>query len=113
MKCVIAGGRTYHLTEDDRSFLDTLGIQEVVCGGAPGADEGGASWARARGIPVTYFRADWATHGKAAGPIRNEQMAKYADAAVLFPGGRGTESMRSLALKHGVKVITPSTCNGG
>jgi hypothetical protein len=39
MKTIIAGGRHYRLTDEDYDFLDTLGITEVVCGGATGADE--------------------------------------------------------------------------
>jgi predicted Rossmann-fold nucleotide-binding protein len=108
MKCIIAGGRDYHLTDADRAFLDQLGVTEVVCGGAPGADTGGAEWARTRGLPVRYFPADWNTYGRAAGPIRNRQMAEYCrEAVVLFPGGRGTASMRGIALELGLRVITP------
>lgn len=102
MKTVIAGGRGYALTKDDIMWLDTLPISEVVSGGALGADIGGEQWARTKGISVKRFPADWATHGKAAGPIRNAQMAEYADAVVLFPGGRGTASMRSEAKKAGL-----------
>ena len=35
-------------------------------------------------IHFALFDADWETHGKAAGPIRNAQMAKYADALLLI-----------------------------
>ena len=50
------------------------------------------------------FPADWDKHGRAAGPIRNAQMARYADAVALFPGGRGTASMRRVAEKAGITV---------
>ena len=31
-------------------------------------------------------------------------MAQYADAVVLFPGGRGTAHMRNAARSHGLKI---------
>ncbi len=105
MKLIIAGGRTYHLTFQDTALLNDLDITEVVSGGASGADLGGEKYAEMRMVPVIHFPADWNTHGKAAGPIRNREMAEYADAVALFPGGRGTESMRREAIKAGIKVF--------
>jgi hypothetical protein len=101
---VIAGGRDYQFTDEDKSKLDALPIAEVVSGGAKGADQFGEQWAESRGIPVRRFPADWKAHGRAAGPIRNRKMAEYADAVALFPGGRGTESMRKEAEKAGATV---------
>jgi hypothetical protein len=98
MKTIIAGGRHYELTSEDKAWLDTLPITEVVCGGANGADDGGRLWAKSKGIPVKFFIADWNKHGKAAGPIRNQLMAEYADAIVLFDGGKGTADMRRKAV---------------
>lgn len=108
MKLIIAGGRDYKMTmADHMQLLDVLalGIDEVVSGGAPGADAEGESWADFYRIPIKRFPADWETHGRAAGPIRNRQMAEYADAVALFPGGRGTESMRREAQRTGIKIF--------
>jgi hypothetical protein len=102
---IIAGGRDYNLTLSDEAWLDTLPIREVVSGGASGADAGGEAWAKKRGIPIKRFPADWKTHGRAAGPIRNRQMAEYADAVVLFPGGRGTDSMRREAERQELRIF--------
>jgi hypothetical protein len=104
-KYIVAGGRDYQLTDYDRTILDFLPIGEIVSGGAPGADSGGEQWAAAKGIPVTRFDPDWNKHGRAAGPIRNRQMAAYADAVVLFPGGKGTDSMRKEAIAAGIAVF--------
>ena len=101
---VVAGGRDYEFTDEDRTRLDALPIRELVSGGASGADRGGEQWAQSRNIPVKLFPADWKAHGRAAGPIRNRKMAEYADAVVLFPGGRGTASMRKEAEKAGITV---------
>lgn len=106
MKLIIAGGRLYQFNTEDHAFLGTLeGISVVVSGGAPGADLEGELWAEAEGIPVKKFPADWPRHGRAAGPIRNRQMAEFADAVVLFPGGRGTASMFKEASKANLEIF--------
>lgn len=109
MKLIIAGGRNYQLTQEDYKRLNALHaenrISTVASGGASGADADGETWARYKNIPVRRFRADWRTHGRAAGPMRNRQMAEYADAVALFPGGRGTQSMYNEAKKAGIKIF--------
>ena len=106
VKLIIAGGRKYTFTEDDIKFLDTLvqDITEVVSGGAKGADKCGELWAKGNDLPVKKFEAQWAMYGRSAGPRRNTQMANYADAVVLFDGGRGTTNMYETALKHGLEI---------
>lgn len=106
MRLIIAGGRDYKFTETDKSQLDKLvgEVTEVVSGGATGADREGEKWAAGWKIFVTQFPADWRTHGRAAGPIRNRAMAEYADAVALFPGGKGTENMHKEAVKAGLKI---------
>lgn len=106
MKLIIAGGRDYTLTERDYTgLLRIKGVTEVVCGMARGADTGGKMWALRKGIPVTDFPADWRTFGKKAGHIRNIEMAMYADAVVLFPGGAGTTNMYQTAVKYKLKIL--------
>lgn len=39
------------------------------------------------------------------GHNRNESMAKYADAVILFEGGSGTEDMRRRAKDHSLKRL--------
>ena len=112
MKVIIAGGRDYHLTDEDFRKLDRLhakvGITQVVSGCQRGADKGGELWATRNHIPVKPFPADWQKYGRRAGPIRNAAMAKLVGSeglCVLFPGGDGTASMREEAGRVGVKVI--------
>lgn len=101
---IIAGGRDYRLTRQDHARLDNLPISQVISGGARGADKDGADWAKSRDIPVVTMPADWDKYRKAAGPIRNTEMAKVAKAAVIFPGGRGTKHMRQEAHARGLDV---------
>jgi len=113
MKVIIAGSRNlsslypYSFVE---SVIEQSGfeITEVVSGGCRGADASGERWAKANNIPVKLFPADWKKHGKAAGPIRNEEMAKYADAliAIKVNNSRGTTSMINLAEKYNLKIYT-------
>ena len=109
MKVIIAGGRCFKGTNKDWEILCTMsqryGICEIVSGGASGADSVGEHFAKESGIVCKIFPADWSTYGKSAGPIRNGQMAEYADAVILFPGGRGTANMRKLAKEHGLKIL--------
>ena len=123
-KIIIAGSRTfkdYKLLKEKMEFL-TSGAAlpiEVVTGMAEGADLLGRDWAIEKHYLVEEFPAQWEAiegkpaaeigtnkHGrkywKKAGFIRNEQMACYADACVIFWDGKstGTEDMRRRAEKH-------------
>ena len=70
-------------------------VTEVVCGMAKGADRLGKMWAEWYGKATSDWFPNWAKYGKAAGPIRNKQMAEYADAAIVFiwDGSRGSADM--------------------
>lgn len=111
MRVIICGGRDYSETEVAWRGLDFLDrdmkILTVIEGGATGADRIGRDWAIARNKNVVTVNADWKTHGRAAGPLRNQRMLdEYKpDAVVFFPGGRGTEDMVRRAKTAGVKTI--------
>ena len=105
MKIIIAGGRDYRFTTRDRTRLNHIeGVTEVVSGGARGADTEGESWAAFHRIPVRRFLPNWDRYGKRAGMLRNREMAEYADAVALFPGGKGTESMAHEAAVRGLRI---------
>jgi predicted Rossmann fold nucleotide-binding protein DprA/Smf involved in DNA uptake len=58
----------------------------VISGGAAGVDTMGERWAKENGIGVEVFQADWESLGKRAGFVRNEDMAKRAEALLaLWP----------------------------
>jgi len=106
MKLIIAGGRNCpEFTEEQIADLDAIeGVTEVVSGKARGADTHGKNWAKSRELPVKEFPALWNKHGPSAGPRRNRQMAEYADAVVLFPGGNGTANIHKHAKELGLKI---------
>ena len=81
-------------------------ITEVVSGCASGADTLGEQWAEAHYHKIKKFPADWEGLGKAAGHIRNDEMANYAGALVAFWDGKspGTKSMIDKAIRRGLYV---------
>lgn len=83
------------------------GVTVTISGCARGADMLGIEWAEANGIEVARFPADWDTHGRAAGPIRNQQMLDEGkpDLVVAFPGGRGTADMVRRTKAAGIELI--------
>lgn len=90
-------------SQDDYRMPDV----EIISGMATGADSVAVDWAVTNWLKVHKFPADWKTHGKAAGHIRNQQMIDEGkpDLVVAFPGGKGTADMVKRAKKAGIKVI--------
>ena len=78
----------------------------IVSGASRGADSLGERYAHERGYAVEKYPADWQRDGKAAGPIRNAQMAKVADALIAFWDGnsKGTANMIDQAKTHGLSI---------
>ena len=118
-RIIIAGSREFNDYEKMLKTLDELGVHlmntidpiEIISGHANGADKLGERFAKAYGYPLVVFPAEWDKYGKAAGPIRNEQMAKYAAEAdrgilIAFPidESRGTRNMIKLAKQYGLEV---------
>ena len=80
----------------------------IISGTARGADTLGEQYAHERGYAIERFPADWRQYGKAAGPIRNLQMADNADGLICFWNGQspGARNMIQTANKKGLKVRT-------
>lgn len=115
-KIIVAGGRDfkdYALLEKELDWLLRYNIEPIhyepiciLCGMAHGADMLGRAYAQKHGYKYVEYPAKWHIHGKRAGFIRNEEMAKDADALVAFWDGksRGTKDMIDRAYKHGLQV---------
>lgn len=101
MKLIIAGSRDFKnaklFSKTMQDFVEFHAVpSEIISGGCPsGADYYGERWAESHYVQIKLFPADWNKHGKAAGPIRNQQMAAYADRALIFWDGKskGSQSM--------------------
>lgn len=105
MKLLVCGGRDFSNWYSLKEKLDLIKIQHpdislVIHGAAPGADTLAESWAGTNSIKTQRFIAQWNTHGKSAGPIRNQQMLDEGkpDLVVAFyTGGSGTKHMISIS----------------
>jgi hypothetical protein len=116
IKLIIAGGRDFQDLEAlDSALLSFMaGIADdvevtVISGMARGADQLGIALAQKYELPLIKMPADWDTHGKSAGFIRNTQMAKVGTHLLAAWDGKskGTRNMIDTAtrLHLTVKVL--------
>ena len=109
MRVLVCGGRNYRDVRSVFASLDGLKPSPsfIIHGGATGADACAAEWARKRMIESKAYHAAWRTHGRAAGPIRNQRMLDHGrpELVVAFPGGSGTADMVRRAKAAGVTVL--------
>ena len=112
MRVIVTGSRDWSHGPVVQAVLQDVILEHgpftLVHGGCPrGADRFADRWARAAGIPVKIFEADWEKYGTRAGPIRNAEMIQAgADLVLAFPlpGGKGTQHTIRLAQEAGIPV---------
>ncbi len=110
MRVLVCGGRCFDDEALVQATLNGLGVTHIIEGGASGADTLAWRWARANlgggSEHISQFKARWDVHGKAAGPIRNQEMLDEGkpDLVVAFDGGRGTADMVRRAERAGIPV---------
>lgn len=119
MLLIVSGSR--HITDyelfklalADSGFSPTI----IVHGNATGVDRLGKRYGEENNCEVLPFPADWTNDGKAAGPIRNSKMVKFADShtasaalLALWDGkSRGTFDCIMKAHKAGLPVYVRCT----
>jgi len=94
VKVAIVGSRDYPRLDLVREFVRRLLPGTVVIsGGAASVDNTAIDEADKMGLDTTVFPANWALHGKAAGPMRNTLIVNACDELVAFWDGhsRGTK----------------------
>lgn len=106
MKLIIAGSRTFEFDYDFihealyavNNYKSRFRDLEIVSGGAKGIDETAKKYAQAWKKTYKEFPADV--------PIRNKEMAEYADALLLIWDGesRDSASMKNEMMKLGKPV---------
>ncbi len=111
-RVLVTGGRDYADAAAVALALEDIhggwnGISVIIEGCATGADALAEVWAAGYGVPNEHFPADWTKYGRAAGPIRNQQILDEGrpTLVVAFPGGRGTANMVKKARAAGVRVV--------
>lgn len=124
MKLLVCGGRDFRDADSLAVCLEAAtlhgGCTEIICGYDPnnsrfqGADQLAYEWATECGLPCRTFPADWGKYGRAAGPIRNQQMAEDGpDECLATPRangqwGRGTLDMMRRCNGLGIRIHTLS-----
>lgn len=115
-KVIIAGSRKWTdyatLKEKCDIFLsEKLKSGEeviIISGHATGADRLGELYAKEKKLKCNIIPANWDKYGKRAGMMRNETMAKMADACIVFfaadSENKGTTNMKYTALRHRIPV---------
>jgi len=125
-KVLVCGGRDYSnkdrlygvLENIYRKAIDEEKYEQVVFihGGAKGADSLVNKYCRERmtsndpyyyNMDVEKYPADWKSHGKSAGPIRNRQMLNEGKPNIVFcfQGGKGTAHMRKIAKEANIPTL--------
>lgn len=85
-------------------------IECVIEGEARGADRMGRIAAELLGVPVLKFPALWDVYGRAAGPIRNQQMLDEGKPTLVLAfhnnldSSKGTKDMVRRAKQRGIPV---------
>ncbi len=112
MRIVVGGCRNFSDYELIERHLDRLlapydhsGIV-FLSGHCAGVDLLAERYAKEHALAVELYPANWKRYGRAAGPIRNEEMVIQADCVVAFWDGasRGTKSLISYAQKQGKEL---------
>ena len=116
-RVLVTGSRDFRDPAMVEGALDAVlhtggGMLTVIYGACPsGADRYADNWARQTpGATPDPHRADWGTHGPAAGPIRNSEMvaAKPDLCLAFFASGalnKGTIDCASKAQQAGIVVL--------
>lgn len=116
-RVVVAGSRNFkdydRLAAELDKFLKGKKNVTIVSGTARGADRMGEQYAAEHGYKIDQFPAEWGKYHQGAGPIRNLQMVKTADAVVAFWDNEssGTKNIIDCARQENIpyKVISIST----
>ena len=96
---------------DEKTIYDVVTLlgkrTTIVHGGARGVDTIADQAARRAGLDVEVHKADWAKHGKAAGPIRNREMLDTCEMLIAFWDGqsKGTKNAIDTAMRLGLDVV--------
>lgn len=88
-------------------------VTKIISGGAGGIDTLAEIYAKANGIPFEEYPANWKLYGKRAGPIRNREMEKEIEAAVVIWNGasKGTKHYIDLVRASGKPLYLKQTTN--
>lgn len=102
MKIAIVGSRAFESLLLVRFYVSRLPADSIVIsGGAKGVDKFAEDEARARGLLVRIYEAEWEKYGRSAGMRRNGAIVEDAEKIVAFWDGksRGTKNSVERAIE--------------
>lgn len=111
MLILVTGDRNWN---DEQCIYDALasyqGDHTLIHGAARGADTIATNAAKLLGWGIVAFPANWAAYGRAAGPLRNQEMLETGpDLVIAFhpdlTKSKGTRDMVTRARRAGIRVI--------
>jgi predicted Rossmann fold nucleotide-binding protein DprA/Smf involved in DNA uptake len=114
MKIAVIGSRDFKSDKHYEFMVSTLGSfgfdkdgNEIVSGGAKGADTLAKYFSEDADLGYKEFAPDWEKHGKGAAFIRNRQIVEYSDFIVCYWDGtsKGTENSISMARELGKPTL--------
>jgi len=109
MRVLVCGDRNWGDKELIRTIIRNIMPDEVITGGARGADSLAYECCKEDGFTVTKIDAKWEKYGRAAGPIRNREMLDKKPVLVLafhddLFRSKGTIDTVDEAKRRGIKV---------
>jgi len=116
-RTIVSGDRNWVFAAGPWAVLDIVRPGVVIEGGARGVDEIARKWAISRGVERERYDADWDRFKRAAGPIRNREMADKSPTFVLafhdrIETSKGTADMLCVAEDRGIPyaLLTETDC---
>jgi hypothetical protein len=110
-RILICGARDFDDISAIKRVIDNLNQDDIIIhGDASGADSIAGLLASKRGLQIMAFPAQWNKYGKAAGPIRNQQMIIDGKPNMVYAfytdkvHSRGTKNMVKQAKEAGIPV---------
>lgn len=102
----VVGSRSFSDYDALCKELDGQEVDEIVSGGAAGADSLAYQYAKDKGIPILVIFPKWKQFGRSAGFLRNKLIVDRCTRVVAFWDGssKGTASTIKLAQDAGKEV---------
>lgn len=110
MKIIVTGDREWTSHEIIEEALLSHTPCTIIVGGARGADKIAEELCERHGIDCEVYPANWEEYGRAAGPIRNQEMLdkELPELVLAFHNeifkSKGTKDMCRRALRKGIPV---------
>lgn len=116
MKLAIVGSRDFNDYELVARIIGThfyymvncieMNDDEIISGGARGADTLGKNYAKNCGLKYTEFLPNWNELGKKAGFVRNQQIVDACDMVLAFWDGQSKGTKHTIDLARIAKKPT-------